>query len=108
MTEQLRCLPDETVAEARRSGLFELLLPLALGGQQTSFPAVLEPVRRLGHGCTSSAWPLGFYALRNRRLALFDESAQDEIFDCDPVLAAGTVWAGNSTARRRWAASSHR
>ncbi len=86
-TEQLRRLPDETIAEARSSGLFELLLPARYGGTQAPFPAVLEPVRQLAHGCTSSAWTLGFYALHNWMIALFDEQAQDEIFSDGAVLA---------------------
>ncbi|TRW86393.1 acyl-CoA dehydrogenase [Mycolicibacterium sp. 018/SC-01/001] len=87
MTEDLRRLPDETIAEARTSGLFELLLPARYGGSEAPFPAVLDPVRRLGHGCTSTAWTLGFYALHNWMIALFDEQAQDEIFTDGAVLA---------------------
>lgn len=87
ITEELRRLPDETIAEARSSGLFELLLPARYGGTQAPFPAVLEPVRQLAHGCTSTAWTLGFYALHNWMIALFDEQAQDEIFAGGAVLA---------------------
>lgn len=87
ITEELRRLPDETIAEARSSGLFELLLPARYGGAQAPFPAVLEPVRRLARGCTSTAWTLGFYALHNWMIALFDEQAQDEIFAGGAVLA---------------------
>ncbi|WP_111512444.1 acyl-CoA dehydrogenase family protein [Mycobacterium kyogaense] len=87
ITEELRRLPDATVAEARNSGLFELLLPARYGGTQAPFPAVLEPVRQLAHGCTSTAWTLGFYALHNWMIALFDEQAQDEIFAAGAVLA---------------------
>ncbi|MBB2989771.1 alkylation response protein AidB-like acyl-CoA dehydrogenase [Mycolicibacterium iranicum] len=86
-TEQLRQLPAETIADARRSGLFDILLPERYGGQQAPFPALLEPIRRLAHGCTSSAWTLGFFALHNWMLALFDEQAQDEIFSAGAVLA---------------------
>lgn len=86
-TEDLRRLPDETIAEARGSGLFELLLPARYGGTEAPFPAVLEPVRQLAHGCTSTAWTLGFYALHNWMIALFDEQAQDEIFAEGAVLA---------------------
>ncbi|OKH75636.1 acyl-CoA dehydrogenase [Mycobacterium sp. SWH-M1] len=87
ITEELRRLPDETIAEARSSGLFELLLPARYGGTQAPFPAVLEPVRQLAHGCTSTAWTLGFYALHNWMIALFGEQAQDEIFAGGAVLA---------------------
>ena len=63
-----------------------LLLPARYGGEQAPFSAILEPVRRMAHGCASSAWTLGFYILHNWMLALFDERAQDEVFADGPVL----------------------
>ena len=84
--ERLRRLPPETIDDYRRSGLAELLLPARYGGRQAELPAILDPVRRLAHGCASSAWTLGFYALHNWMLALFGERAQDEVFAAGPVL----------------------
>ncbi|OBJ68301.1 acyl-CoA dehydrogenase family protein [Mycobacterium sp. 1274756.6] len=84
--EQLRRLPAETISEYRSSGLADLLLPARYGGAQAEFPAILDPVRRLAHGCASSAWTLGFYTLHNWMLALFDEQAQNEVFADGSVL----------------------
>lgn len=84
--EELRRLPDATIADFRASGLARLLLPARYGGEQAPFPAILEPVRRMAHGCASSAWTLGFYTLHNWMLALFGERAQDEVFADGPVL----------------------
>ncbi len=39
------------------------------------------------HGCTSSAWTIGFLALHNWMLSLFGEQAQDEAFANRPFLA---------------------
>jgi len=85
--EELRRLPDATVADLTASGLTELLVPARFGGHQADFPAVLDPVRRMGHGCTSSAWTIGFYVLHNWMLALFAEQAQEEAFATRPFLA---------------------
>jgi 3-hydroxy-9,10-secoandrosta-1,3,5(10)-triene-9,17-dione monooxygenase len=41
----------------------------------------------MAHGCASSAWTIGFYALHNWMLALFDERAQEEAFATRPFLA---------------------
>jgi len=41
----------------------------------------------MAHGCASSAWTLGFYALHNWMLALFSEQAQSEAFAIRPFLA---------------------
>src|ERR1700761_7019983 len=84
--EQLRRLPSATIADYRESGLARLLLPARYGGRQAEFPEILEVVRRMAHGCASSAWTLGFYTLHNWMLALFGEQAQDEVFTDGPVL----------------------
>jgi alkylation response protein AidB-like acyl-CoA dehydrogenase len=84
--ENLRRLPQATVDDYRDSGLARLLLPKRYGGSQAEFPEILEVVRLLAHGCTSSAWTLGFYTLHNWMLALFGEQAQDEVFADGPVL----------------------
>jgi alkylation response protein AidB-like acyl-CoA dehydrogenase len=85
--EALRRLPDATIADLTASGLTELLVPKRFGGQQADFPAILDPVRRMAHGCTSSAWTIGFYTLHNWMLALFGEQAQEEAFATRPFLA---------------------
>ena len=85
--EQMRRLPPDTVADLVESGFTELLVPARFGGRQAEFPAILDPVRRMAHGCASSAWTIGFYALHNWMLALFDERAQEEAFATRPFLA---------------------
>jgi 3-hydroxy-9,10-secoandrosta-1,3,5(10)-triene-9,17-dione monooxygenase len=85
--EQLRQLPEATISELTASGFTELLVPKRFGGQQADFSAILDPVRRMAHGCTSSAWTIGFFALHNWILALFDEQAQEEAFATRPFLA---------------------
>jgi alkylation response protein AidB-like acyl-CoA dehydrogenase len=84
--EKQRRLPQTTIADYRDSGLARLLLPKRYGGRQAEFPEILEVVRLMAHGCTSSAWTLGFYTLHNWMLALFGEQAQDEVFADGPVL----------------------
>ncbi|CDO10327.1 acyl-CoA dehydrogenase [Mycolicibacterium cosmeticum] len=85
--ETLRRLPDATLEDLLASGFTDLLVPARYGGQQAPFPALLDPVRRLAHGCTSSAWTIGFFTLHNWMLALFGEQAQDEAFGSRPFLA---------------------
>lgn len=85
--ETLRRLPDATVADLTATGFTDLLVPAAYGGRQAPFPALLDPVRRMAHGCTSSAWTIGFLTLHNWMLALFGEQAQQEAFADRPFLA---------------------
>jgi alkylation response protein AidB-like acyl-CoA dehydrogenase len=85
--ERARRLPAATLADATTSGLFDLLVPARYGGHEAPFSAILDPVRQMAHGCASSAWTLGFYALHNWMLALFSEAAQSEGFATRPFLA---------------------
>lgn len=85
--ERLRRLPAATVADLTRSGFTDLLVPARYGGRQAAFPELLDPIRQMAHGCASSAWTIGFYALHNWMLALFDEQAQTEAFTTRPFLA---------------------
>ena len=108
--ERLRRLPAETVAEATAAGFFDLLVPARYGGREAPFPALLDPVRRMAHGCASSAWTLGFFALHNWMLALFGENAQSEAFAARPFLAPaplaptgrGVVCDGGIRLTGRW------
>src|SRR5690349_12899783 len=85
--EQLRRLPQATIDDLVASGFTDLLVPARFGGRQAAFADILEPVRRMAHGCASSAWTIGFFALHNWMLALFDERAQEEAFATRPFLA---------------------
>ena len=76
--EELRRLPNATVDDFIASEFSELLVPARYGGVQAPWPAILDPVRRMAHGCASSAWTLGFYTLHNWMMALFGEQAQEE------------------------------
>ncbi|PRC62800.1 acyl-CoA dehydrogenase, partial [Mycobacterium sp. ITM-2017-0098] len=68
--------PAATLADPATAQFIELLVPARYGGLQAPFPEILEPVRRMAHGCASSAWTIGFYTLHNWMLALFSEQAQ--------------------------------
>ncbi|WP_310767854.1 acyl-CoA dehydrogenase family protein [Mycobacterium sp. Z3061] len=108
--ERLRRLPDATVDELRESGFTELLKPKGYGGQQAEFAAIFDPVRRMAHGCASTAWTAAFYTLHTWMLSLFDEQAQAEGFATQPFFASaplaptgrGTPADGGVTLSGRW------
>ncbi len=60
-------------------------MPARYGDLKAPLPAILDPVRLMAHGCASTAWTLGFYALHNWMLALFSEQAQSEAFRSRPL-----------------------
>lgn len=84
-TEQLRRLPDATVAEAMQAGVFSLLLPASLGGSAGGVRDFANAVRLLAQGDPAAAWTLGFLMEHNWMLARYPRETQDEVF------AAGTA-----------------
>ena len=108
--ERLRRLPPGTVSDPAVTAIVELLVPARYGGAQAPFREILEPVRQMAHGCASSAWTIGFYALHNWMLALFSEQAQAEAFATRPFLAPaplaptgrGTACDGGIRLTGRW------
>ncbi|TDK99163.1 acyl-CoA dehydrogenase [Mycobacterium paragordonae] len=108
--ERHRRLPDATVEELRESGFTELLKPKGYGGQQAEFAAIFDPVRRMAHGCASTAWTAAFYTIHNWMLSLFAEQAQAEGFATEPFLASaplaptgrGTPADGGVSLSGRW------
>src|SRR5579883_2801167 len=56
--EQLRRLPDETVADLHASGLFRMLQPTRVGGGELPYRALCELTAVIAEGCGSTAWVL--------------------------------------------------
>src|SRR5260221_8676687 len=53
-TEALRRVPDETIADLHRSGLFRILQPARYGGSELPYGAFVELAGIIGRGCGST------------------------------------------------------
>src|ERR1700757_5336516 len=53
--EQLRRLPDETIADLHASGLFRMLQPARVGGSELPYRALFELTAGIGRGGGSAA-----------------------------------------------------
>ena len=91
--EDLRRLPDETVAELDEVGFFKLLQPEQWGGLQCDPTVFYEAVRRLGSACGSTGWVSSIIGVHNWHLALFDQQAQDEVWGDDPTVRVSSSYA---------------
>lgn len=90
-TEELRCLPEETVAELKAAGVFQMLAPAAVGGFGMGLESYVQMVRSLARGCVSTAWTVGHLVEHVWMLARWPQQAQDEVFAAGPApLAAAT------------------
>ncbi len=82
--EQLRRLPDETIADLHESGLFRMLQPTRVGGSELPYRALFELTAVIGQGCASTAWVLANLAAHHWLLGMWHPEAQEEIWGQSP------------------------
>ncbi len=89
--EELRRIPDDTLADLHASGLFRMLQPKRVGGSELSYEAIVELTAIIGRGCGSTAWVLANLANHHWMLALWPRQAQDEIWGPSPDTLVGSA-----------------
>lgn len=87
-TERERRVPDATIADFHRSGLFRVLQPARFGGLELDFSVFALITRELARGCASSAWVYCVVEELFWVLATFPEEAQTEIWSEDNAALA--------------------
>lgn len=93
LTRELRRVPDETIADLRAAGFFDLLKPRAWGGHEAD-PRTLYAVQaNLGRGCPSTAWVMSVLAVHAWQLALFPEAAHHDVWSDDPDALIASSYA---------------
>ena len=99
--EQLRRLPDETIADLHSSGLFRILQPARVGGSELPFRALFELTAIIGQGCGSTAWVLANLAAHHWLLGMWHPEAQHEIWGESPdSLVSSALIFARGRARR--------
>jgi 3-hydroxy-9,10-secoandrosta-1,3,5(10)-triene-9,17-dione monooxygenase len=89
--EELRRLPDETIEDLHRTGLFRILQPKRVGGSELPFRAIVELVATIGRGDGSTAWVLANLAAHHWLLGMWPPKAQDEIWGESPDNLIGSA-----------------
>src|SRR5881394_676372 len=89
--EELRRLPDETIEDLHRSGLFRILQPRRVGGSELPFRAMVELIATIGRGDGSTAWVLANLAAHHWLLGMWPKKAQDEIWGESPDNLIGSA-----------------
>jgi 3-hydroxy-9,10-secoandrosta-1,3,5(10)-triene-9,17-dione monooxygenase len=99
--EQLRRLPDETIADLHSSGLFRMLQPARVGGSELPYRALYELTAVIGQGCGSTAWVLANLAAHHWLLGMWHPEAQHEIWGESPdSLVSSALIFARGRARR--------
>ncbi|MBM3526630.1 MAG: hypothetical protein FJX62_00930 [Alphaproteobacteria bacterium] len=99
-TERNRRVPDETIADFHRAGLFRVLQPKRFGGLELDFKVFASITRELARGCGSSAWVYAVVEELFWTLATFPEEAQKEVWnEDDTALACAALMPSGSGVR---------
>src|SRR5262249_41800682 len=99
--EQLRRLPDETIADLHTSGLFRMLQPARVGGSELPYRALFELTAVVGRGCGSTAWVLANLAAHHWLLGMWHPEAQHEIWGESPdsLISSALIFARGRAQR---------
>ncbi len=98
-TEDLRQLPDETVADLRAAGLHKLFTPKKYGGYEMPWGTHVDVSRTLGQACGSTGWASSVVFTHTFLFGRFTEEAQEDVWgDCpDAIISTGFAGGGLAT-----------
>jgi 3-hydroxy-9,10-secoandrosta-1,3,5(10)-triene-9,17-dione monooxygenase len=87
-----RDVPAETVAEMKDAGFFRVLQPRRHGGFEMHPNVFFEIQKHLAEGCMSTAWIYGVLGCHPYQLALFDDRAQQEVWNSDQDMLVSSTY----------------
>ncbi|MBV8537304.1 MAG: acyl-CoA dehydrogenase [Alphaproteobacteria bacterium] len=88
--EALRHIPDETVADLHRTGLFRAFQPKGVGGSELDYGAFVDLCSILGRACGSTSWVYANLAVHHLMIGMWPAKAQDEIWGPSPDTLVGS------------------
>ena len=106
-----RCIPEGTIAEMQRAGLFRVLQPRRWGGYELDLHTFYEIELALAEGDMSTGWIYGVSGVHPWFMALLDDRAAQEVWGtdssrliCSSLMPAGKAKASESGFRLsgRW------
>ncbi|HLY66796.1 MAG TPA: acyl-CoA dehydrogenase family protein, partial [Chloroflexota bacterium] len=93
-TEQLRRMPDQTIADFVDAGLLRIFVPARYGGYELDYG---EPQLRLGNvlgpACGSSAWVQSVLACHAWIVGMFPKAAQEAVWGSNPDTIIASAFA---------------
>ena len=102
-TEELRRLPPETERDLHDAGLFRIVQPKRVGGSELDYVALVDCADALGKADASVAWNFANLASHHWMLGMFDERAQDVVWDKDAnaLIASSFIFPAGRAKRSR-------
>src|SRR6185437_11598642 len=92
--EELRRVPDASIAELHKSGIFRMLQPKRVGGSELPYRALVELCAILAEGCGSTSWVVANLASHHWMLAMWPVEAQNEVWgeSTDHLIGSALVF----------------
>lgn len=99
--EELRRLPDETIADLYATGLFAAFRPARYGGAEVPICGLIELGALLAAGCASTSWVYNNIVSHNWIMGYWPPQAQDDVWAAQPdaIIGSGLVMAQGSVAK---------
>jgi len=91
--EEQRRVPDASIKALVESGVLRGLQPQRYGGLEVHPLEYYEVMSQLGEACASTAWVTGILMVHSWQLALFNATAQDEVWSEDPTALISSSYA---------------
>ncbi|WP_100497423.1 3-hydroxy-9,10-secoandrosta-1,3,5(10)-triene-9,17-dione monooxygenase oxygenase subunit [Geodermatophilus chilensis] len=91
--EEIRRVPQETIAELVDAGVFRMLQPKRYGGSECDPTAFFRVVRAVAGACGSTGWVTSVVGVHPWQLGLFPEGAQDDVWGSDPDTLISSSYA---------------
>jgi 3-hydroxy-9,10-secoandrosta-1,3,5(10)-triene-9,17-dione monooxygenase len=96
--DQIRQLPEQTLAALIDAQLFSIAAPQRYHGLEMDLDVLLAVAKEIGRGCASTAWVMSLLGTHNWMAGLFGERAQEEIFADRGYVLAPAVFAPSGSA----------
>jgi 3-hydroxy-9,10-secoandrosta-1,3,5(10)-triene-9,17-dione monooxygenase len=100
LADELRRVPDETIADFRAAGFFRMLQPARWGGLEVDPRTFFDVQMTVASACPSSAWVLGVVAVHSWQLALFPLQAQEDVWGSDREALISSSYAPTGKVTR--------
>jgi 3-hydroxy-9,10-secoandrosta-1,3,5(10)-triene-9,17-dione monooxygenase len=81
---ELRKIPDESIADLKKSGFIRSMVPKRWGGLEVTPQEFFSAQIEIAEHDMSTAWVAGIIAVHAFQLALMDENAQQDVYGDDP------------------------
>ncbi|HTM23334.1 MAG TPA: flavin-dependent monooxygenase [Kofleriaceae bacterium] len=98
--DDLRRIPDTTIAAFREAGFFRILQPRRWGGYELDPQVFFDVQATIAAACPSSAWVLGVLGVHAWQLALFPLATQEEVWGADTGVLISSSYAPTGKVTR--------